>query len=181
MVITIKKHHTEAEKREIRRIDFDVSNYAFHNCRDSKPKLENIDLIFISIPMDYKIIGIADNSLYKQLSKNDRIRYKKQYLIPELIYEAPASVQADDFLLTLAYANNDYVSSNDQFMDHEWPSQDWINSHRVPFMIIKEQLILRFPGGFTHTQIIEKNRSTLNVLSDIEKSDKNLDWNLYLD
>jgi len=179
LVITKKKHHSETETHIIRRIIFDIANYAFHNCRDCIPKLENIDLIFATIPGDYEILGIADNSLYKKLSENDRKRYKEQYLIPELIYEAPAGVQADDFLLTFSYTNNDYISSNDQFMDHEWPPRDWIISHRIPFMIIKKQLILRFPNGLTQIQIMEKKRTTLDVLSDIEKSDKNSDWDLY--
>ena len=51
------------------RIVCDISNFAYHNCRDSIPKLENVDLIYFSIPKGYEIIGIAYNSLYRQLSE----------------------------------------------------------------------------------------------------------------
>ena len=121
----------------------DISNIAYSNSRGAQPKLKNIDLLFSTIPDEIEFIGIADISLYHQI--DDQLRYKKEYLTPKLIIEAPARTRADDFILTYAAKNDCYILSNDRFEEYSFISKDWIDTHRINFMIINNQLIFQRP------------------------------------
>lgn len=119
----------------------DISNIAHYNCRRAQPRLQNIDLLFSTIPDEIELIGIADCSLYHQI--DDKKRYKKEYLIPKLIFEAPAGCRADNFILTYALKNNCYILSNDRFEGYSFISKEWLDAHRIIFMIINDQLIFQ--------------------------------------
>lgn len=121
----------------------DISNLVYYNSRGDQPKLKNIDFLFSTIPENIELIGIADSSLYHQI--DDKVRYKKEYLIPKLIIEAPARTRADDFILTYATKNDCYILSNDRFEGYSFISKDWIDTHRISFMIINNQLIFQRP------------------------------------
>ena len=116
----------------------DISNIACFNKRNGKPKIGYIDILFNSIPKDYKIIGIADNSLYHQI--DDQKRYKTEYLISKLIFEAPAGVAADIFILKCATEHQCLIISNDLFREYSLISKNWLKNHRIGFMIIDHNL-----------------------------------------
>lgn len=105
--------------------------------------MENIDLLFSYINKEYEIIGIADCSLYHQI--NDKKRYKTDYLIPKRIYEAPAGIKADNFILTYALEKDIKILSNDRFTEYDFISEEWLTEHQIKFMIIKNQLIFQEP------------------------------------
>ncbi|MGQ4876214.1 MAG: hypothetical protein ACP6IY_19270 [Promethearchaeia archaeon] len=131
----------------------DISNIASFNKRNSYAKIEYIDLLFSTIPSEVKIIGIADCSLYHQI--NDKIRYKKDYLIPKLILEAPAGVSADIFILKYAIERDALILSNDGFSEYKFIPTGWLELHQIKFMIINNLLIFDKPIS----SILKNNQS----------------------
>ena len=115
----------------------DISNVAFFNKRNDKPKLEYINLLFVSIPGDIETVGIADCALYHQI--DNKKQYKTKYLIPKIIFEAPAEIEADDFILSYAKENNALILSNDRYRQYDIVSEDWLREHQIRFMIIENQ------------------------------------------
>ncbi len=115
----------------------DISNVSSFNKRNDKPKLEYIDLLYTSIPKEVETIAIADCALYHQI--NDKELYKAKYLIPKRIFEAPAGIQADDFILSYAKKKNALILSNDRFRQYDIVSEDWLREHQIRFMIIENQ------------------------------------------
>lgn len=102
-------------------------------------------MLFSVIPKDYEIVGIADCSLYHNI--DDKMRYKKDYLIPKLIYEAPAGIAADYFILTYAIDIEAKILSNDRFCEYGFVSEKWLKEHQIKYMIIQNQLIFQEPMG----------------------------------
>ncbi len=115
----------------------DISNIAFFNKRNEKPKLEYIDLLYTLIPREVETIGIADCALYHQI--DNKKLYKTKYLIPKIIFEAPAQIEADDFILSYAKENDALILSNDRFRQYDIVSEDWLRDHQIRFMIIENQ------------------------------------------
>ncbi|KKN55774.1 hypothetical protein LCGC14_0578810 [marine sediment metagenome] len=115
----------------------DISNIAFFNKRNDKPKLEYIDLLFASLSRKIETIGIADCALYHQI--DNKKLYKSKYLVPKIIYEAPAKIEADDFILSYAKENNALILSNDRFKQYNIVSKEWLKEYHIRFMIIKNQ------------------------------------------
>ena len=148
----------------IEKIVVDISNIASYNKRNEKPKLSYIDLLFSTIPKEIGIIGIADCSLYHQI--DDQPQYKKEYLIPKRIVEAPARFRADGFILTYAHENNINIITNDRFENYSFIPSEWLNSHRIGFMIIKEQLIFEKPISLMFNNISElKNKNNITEIN----------------
>lgn len=131
---------------EINELVCDISNIASFNKRNTYPKIEYIDLLFATIPKEIEIIGIADCSLYHQI--DDKERYKKEYLLPKLILEAPAGIAADNFVLAYALEKDAGILSNDRFNQYDFVSEKWLEAYQIKFMIIKSQLILQEPIEF---------------------------------
>lgn len=121
----------------------DISNVACFNKRNGLPKLEYIDLLFAIIPKEIEVVGIADCSLYHHI--DEKKRYKEKFLIPKLIVEAPARSSADSFILTYALQNDAFILSNDRFRQYDFVSEQWLEEHRICFMILRGQLIFRHP------------------------------------
>ena len=115
----------------------DISNVAFFNKRNDKPKLEYINLLFASIPGDIETVGIVDCALYHQI--DNKKLYKTKYLIPKIIFEAPAEIEADDFILSYAKENNALILSNDRYRQYDIVSKEWLREHQIRFMIIENQ------------------------------------------
>jgi len=123
----------------------DISNIAHHNKRNDILSLDYVDLLYSMIPEKYEIVGIADCSLYHKI--NNKKRYKVDYLIPKIIYEAPAGIAADYFILTYALERDAKILSNDRFSEYNFISEKWLEEHQIKFMIIKNQLIFQEPLG----------------------------------
>ncbi len=115
----------------------DISNIASFNKRNDKPKLEYIDLLYTSVPKDVETISIADCALYHQIDSKEL--YKAKYLIPKIIFEAPAGIQADDFILSYAKEKDALILSNDRFKQYDIVSKTWLREHQIRFMIIENQ------------------------------------------
>ena len=122
----------------------DISNIACFNKRNQNSKLRYIDILFSTFPEDIEIIGIADFTLFYQI--DERKRYKKEYLVSKRIIEAPVGIKADVYILNYALENGTFILSNDKFKEYDWVPKEWLNTHRISFMFINEQLILQFPG-----------------------------------
>jgi len=154
---------------EIKELVFDISNIASLNKRNTFPKIEYIDLLFTTIPKEIEIIGIADCSLYHQI--DDKERYKKEYLIPKLILEAPAWIAADNFVLSYALEKDAGILSNDRFNQYDFVSEKWLEEYQIKFMIIKSQLILQEPIGFLFksSELIESSIKIQKITKDREK------------
>lgn len=154
---------------EIKELVCDISNIASFNKRNICPKIEYIDLLFATIPEEIEIIGIADCSLYHQI--DDKERYKKEYLIPKLILEAPPGIAADNFVLTYSLEKDAGILSNDRFTQYDFVSEKWLEAHQIKFMIIKSQLILQEPIGslFKICELIEKDIRIQKILKYREK------------
>jgi hypothetical protein len=116
----------------------DISNIASFNQRMVKPKLHYVDALFDTMPNNYKIIAIADNSLYRKI--DEKKRYKSDYLSTQKVIEAPAKCAADIFILQYAWINDSLIISNDLFREYKQYSREWIGSHRISFMFINSQI-----------------------------------------
>lgn len=92
-------------------------------------------------------------------------------MTPRLIFEAPAGIAADNFILVYALRKDAVILSNDRFAEYEFASKEWLKEHRIRFMIIKNQLILQKPLGilFKETQMIENNVDIQEILKYKEK------------
>lgn len=121
----------------------DISNIAYHNSRGNGPKIKNIDYLFSQSLENTEIIGIADNALYHEI--DDKDRYKSEYLKSELIYEAPAGIPADEFILTYAFMNDVKILSNDRFNNYDFIPKNWLAVHRIRYMVIQGQFIFQRP------------------------------------
>ena len=121
----------------------DITNIACFNMREQAAKLSYIDTLYKSFPKEIEIIGIADVSLFRKI--DERIKYKRNYLIPKRIIEAPSKTKADEFILNYAMARNAFILSNDQYREYKFVLEDWLEEHRISFMFIKGKIIFQYP------------------------------------
>ena len=154
---------------EIKELVCDISNIASFNKRNNCPKLKYIDFLFVTIPKEIEIFGIADCYLYHQI--DDKERYKKEYLIQKLILEAPAGIAADNFILTYALEKDAGILSNDRFTQYDFVSEKWLGEHQIKFMFIKNQLILQEPISilFRDCELMECSVNIQEILKYKEK------------
>lgn len=146
----------------------DISNIAFFNKRNDIPKLDYIDLLFASIPVIIETIGIADCALYHQI--DNKKLYKTIYLIPKVILEAPANIEADDFILTYAKENDALILSNDRFKQYDIVSEDWLRAHHIRFMIIQNQFYFEQRFIKLVESILNDNSYNLNSILSEDQS-----------
>ncbi|UYP43937.1 hypothetical protein NEF87_000222 [Candidatus Lokiarchaeum ossiferum] len=116
----------------------DISNIASFDQRLGKPKLHYVDALFDAMSNEYKIIAIADNSLYRKI--DEKKRYKSDYLSTHKIIEAPAKCAADTYILQYAWSNDSFIISNDLFREYKQYPREWVENHRISFMIINNQI-----------------------------------------
>ena len=148
----------------------DISNIASYNKRNENPKLHYIDLLFSTIPENIEIIGIADCSLYYQI--DDKIQYKKEYLIPKKIIEAPAGCAADEFILAYAMMKEAFIISNDRFRQYEDVSEDWLRRVQIKFMIIEKQLIFQHPIEYYLAMALKSDEDAITTKQSTAKTIK---------
>lgn len=140
----------------------DISNVAFFNKRNDKPKLEYINLLFVSIPRDIETVGIADRALYHQI--DSKKLYKTKYLIPKIIFEVPAEIEADDFILSYAKENNALILSNDRYRQYDIVSKEWLREHQIRFMIIENQFYFEQKFVKLVEEALNENSHDLNKI-----------------
>ncbi|KKM83436.1 hypothetical protein LCGC14_1309440 [marine sediment metagenome] len=150
----------------------DIANVACFNMREQAAKLSYIDALYKTIPKEIEIVGIADISLFRKI--DERIRYKRNYLIPKRIIEAPSKTKADEFILNYALEKNAFILSNDQYREYNFVPEDWLEEHRVSFMFIKGQIIFQYPlddiiGKVLGDQEISSLRSNQEINDEIEE------------
>lgn len=139
----------------------DISSIAWFNCRGGKPKIKNIDLMYESIQKEFKIIGIADSSLYHKI--DNKKEYKEKYLETKIIIEAPAYVPADIYIIKFALKNESYILSNDTFKEFDFFDKNWMKTQRITFMIIENQFFIFNPQ--INTQIEKSNHQINQTVS----------------
>ncbi len=140
----------------------DISNIASFNKRNDKPKLEYIDLLYTSVPKDVETISIADCALYHQIDSKEL--YKTKYLIPKIIFEAPAGIQADDFILSYAKERDALILSNDRFKQYDIVSEAWLREHQIRFMIIENQFYFEQRFGKLVREVLNEKIPELNKI-----------------
>ena len=121
----------------------DIANIACFNMREQTAKLAYIDALYTIFPKCIEIIGIADVSLFRKMK--ERFRYKREYLIPKRVIEAPSKTKADEFILNYAMEKNAFILSNDQYREYDFISEDLLEEYRISFMFIKGKLVFQYP------------------------------------
>jgi len=166
----------------------DVNNVAYTHFRKyGKPLLSEVLLL-----LDYLInkIGFPKENLYCICDPSLRYYIDKpnefNALVNEgLILEAPKV--ADEMILGFALKYKFcFIISNDKFRNYieQLPSRQWLEDRRIPFMIIGDDVCLSPNINYTKIDLlplngdkieIDKERTTLEVLKNIEKSQGKFD------
>ena len=116
---------------------------------------------------------IDDKKGFHKLTKNGTI-----FIAPKI---------ADEFILLLAQKFEFcFIISNDKFREYfdQLPNIEWLRQRKVSFMIIRNQVCLSPDIEYeTLNNLIndepEESRTTLNVLTEIEKSNLGSEWDLF--
>jgi len=121
----------------------DISNIAGHY-DENPPKVKNINIMFNTLKYDYYIIGIADWQLYYCIDYRESYEY---YLRRRIILEAPKGIDADILFILKAIHDDCPILTNDRLQDHLdlLPSEWWLETHRIPFDIIKGEFRIYLP------------------------------------
>ncbi len=121
----------------------DISNIAGHY-DENPPKVKNIDIMYNTLKYTYYIIGIADWKLYYYIDY--RVSYE-YYLRRRIIVEAPEGIEADILFIMKAIQDDCPILTNDILRDHTdlFPSESWLETHRIPFDIIKGEFRIYLP------------------------------------
>lgn len=121
----------------------DISNIAGYY-DEYPPKIKNIDIMYNTLKYTYYIIGIADWQLYYCIDYRESYEY---YLRRRIIVEAPEGIEADLLFIMKAIRDDCPILTNDTLRDHTdlVPSESWLETHRIPFDIIKGEFRLYVP------------------------------------
>lgn len=120
----------------------DGANIAFEvKTRDNKARISNLITLKQTLE-DNNIINfkvICDRSLHYRIDDpqiyDDLIKADNRFI------ESPGGSQADSFILQYAYKVNGWILSNDNFRDYSSVfGNDWIQSRRISFRIIDEEI-----------------------------------------
>ena len=121
----------------------DISNIAgYFNI--FPPKFENIRVMFNTLKFKYWILGIADWKLFDYI---DFLESYKSYIARRIIIQAPPNIPADTLMIQEAIESDGLILTNDNFREYGnlFPSESWLESHRVAFDIIDEKFITYIP------------------------------------
>ena len=120
----------------------DGANIAFEiKTRDKKARIANLIILKQKLEenniFDFKVI--CDRSLHYRIDEpqiyDDLIKTDNRFI------ESPGGSQADSFILQCAYKLNGLIVSNDNFRDYSSAfGNDWIQSRRISFRIIDEEI-----------------------------------------
>lgn len=152
-------------------------------------------LINLGIPIK-NIIGFSDNNFQYHV---DDIKGYKNVVNKGLILEMPAAIKADKAILAHCLKHEEAVIISQDLMREYYkylPSKNWIVKRRICVVIVYDDIYLipmidsmkiienEITSKSTTLPIEEKNdekytRTTLDVLIDIEKSEKKAKLNYY--
>jgi len=129
-------------------IIIDGSNVAWVNQSSNEggvPSTSNIIMLLTQLKTEYsfkEVITIVDAALIHQVEDSDKLQ---ELITKKSVIVAPASSDADDFLIQEVKAHKALLITNDTFKD--WKEKDsWINENidffRIPFMIINGRISL---------------------------------------
>ena len=168
----------------------DVNNVVYYHFNMyKKPQLSDI---LILIDHLIRKIGFSKNNVYCICDPSLKYYIDKpnelNALINEgLILEAPKA--ADEMILGFALKYEFcFIISNDKFRDYieQLPSRQWLEDRRIPFMFIDDDVCLIPNINYSRIELLplnidkikikfDKERTTLEVLKNIEKSQGEFD------
>lgn len=142
------------------------------------------------------IIGFSDNSFQYHV---DDIKGYKSIIRKGLVLEMPAAIKADKAILAHCLKHEEAIIISQDLMREYYqylPSKEWIVKRRICVVIVNNDLylipmidsmmylekksILKSTSLPIEEENVEKyTRTTLDVLLDIEKSEKKAKLNLY--
>lgn len=127
----------------------DGANVAYaERSQDGEPKVANLVAMCEALEEEgYEPTVIVDASLRYEVSDPEQL----EALLDDYEWQqAPAGTDADYFILETAKRLDGYVVSNDEF-DRWAEEHPWIEERRVPFMIVRGEVILQMEklGGKT--------------------------------
>lgn len=127
-----------------KKIIVDLNNFLFEDPNTNrKAKMMYVEKLEVNLTnLGYNnIIFIAGPKL--RYDNDDNKKYEK--LIKEKkIYQSPAMVDSDWYILSLAKKNNCDILTNDKYKEY-WNEfgKEWIMEKRKTFMLVAEQIIIK--------------------------------------
>ena len=119
----------------------DGANVAYaERAEDGAPRVSNLVAMGEALDeLGYDFLAIIDATLRHEVDEREHM---ETLLDEEPWRQAPAGTDADYFILETAERFDGLVVSNDEFegWEEDYP---WIHERRVPFMIIKGEVVLR--------------------------------------
>jgi hypothetical protein len=121
----------------------DGANVAYEGrSKDGKPKLANVLAMHEELERrGFQPIVMADAALYHAI--DDRAQFGA-LVERQVIHQAPAQTEADDFNLQLNEECDARVVTNDRFEPYQ-DEHHWIRDRRMPFMIVDATIELYEP------------------------------------
>ena len=164
----------------------DVNNIVYErNNGKNKPLLNDLLILLKKLAAKgfeiKNIFNICDPSLKKYIDKKDIFR---KLVNKNRIIAAPSFKKADEFILGFALGFPFcFIISNDLFREYQeqLPSRKWLKERRISFLFIGENVILspnidyEIIEKLLKNHISNRNRSTLDVLYQIEQSEGQFD------
>jgi len=139
------KNEVLSEQNIEKEIVVDLNNILLEDKNeDGNAKICNIEKIETCLKSSgyIKILFIAGAQLRHNV---DDKKYYSKILKEKKIYQAPAKIDTDWYILSYAKANNCYILSNDKFDEYkEKFGALWLKEKRKTFMLIEGQLFIQF-------------------------------------
>ena len=125
----------------------DGANVCWHDKNKKKrPQINNLKLLIDEL----KITGVEKQNLtiFCDASLRHTIDNQREYfrlLREKIIWETPAGVKADEFILKFCIKHeNALIISNDLFKRYlrQLPSRNWLKKKRIGYIIIRNEILL---------------------------------------
>ena len=143
-MINIKSYPNFKDKKFV----IDGANVCWHDKNKKKrPQINNLKLLMDELEM----MGIKKQNLlvFCDASLKHFIDNQREYfclLRKKIIWETPAGIKADEFILNfcLRHDENALIISNDLFKRYlrQLPDKNWLKKKRIGFIIIKNEILL---------------------------------------
>ena len=134
------------------------------------------------------IIGFSDSNFKYYV--DDKENYKL-YLKQKTIIEMPAAIKADKAIIAYCLKHDDAVFISQDLMREYYiylPYDEWIVERRICALVIGDEIYLipmleKIPEDAAQAPAAATagERGTLDVLKDIERSNKDSKWDLFTD